>query len=70
MKLPVLGRAEDTADTFAALRMLTIGTGFSLRGLGEASTGWFLNDRRDQQTGEKPLYFDEHNPRNESCMKF
>ena len=61
MKLPVLGRAEDTADTFAALRMLTIGTSFSLRGLGEASTGWFLNDRRDQQTGEKPLYFDEHN---------
>jgi hypothetical protein len=61
MKLPVLGRIEDTADTFATLRLLTIGTGFSQRVLGEASKGWFLNDRRDQQTGEKPLYFDEHN---------
>ena len=61
MKLPVLGRLEDTADTFAALRMLTVGTSFALRGLSEASKGWFLNDRRDQQTGAKPLYFLEHN---------
>ena len=61
MKLPVLGRQEDTADTFAALRLLTIGTSFTQRVLGEASTGWFLSDRRDQQTGEKPLYFGEHN---------
>src|SRR6266850_2514606 len=61
MKLPVLGRQEDTADTFAALRLLTIGTSFTQRVLGEASTGWFLHDRRDQQTGEKPLYFGEHN---------
>ena len=26
-----------------------------------AAQGWFLNDRRDQQTGEKPPYYDEHN---------
>jgi Putative metallopeptidase len=61
MKLPVLGREEDAADTFAALTMIKIGTSFSQRVLVEASKGWFLNDRRDQQTGAKPLYYDEHN---------
>jgi hypothetical protein len=32
-----------------------------LHELAQAATGWFLNDRRDQDTGEKPLYYDEHN---------
>jgi hypothetical protein len=31
MKLPVLGREEDEADTFAAITMLKYGTGFSQR---------------------------------------
>jgi Putative metallopeptidase len=61
MHLPVLGREEDAADTFAALTMLRMGTEFSQRELAEAAKGWFLNDRRDQQTGEKPLFYDEHN---------
>ncbi len=61
MNLPVLGREEDEADTFAAIRMLKIGTSFSQRVLADASQGWFLSDRRDQQTGAKPLYYDEHN---------
>src|SRR6516164_6159699 len=61
MKLPVLGREEDAADTFAALAMLKVGTSFSQRVLAAAAKGWFLSDRRDQQTGEKPLYYDEHN---------
>jgi hypothetical protein len=61
MKLPVLGREEEAADTFAALAMLKVGTSFSQRVLAEASKGWFLSDRRDQQTGAKPLYYDEHN---------
>jgi hypothetical protein len=61
MHLPVLGREEDAADTFAALRLLQIGTDFSRNSLAEAAKGWFLNDRRDQQTGEKPLFYDEHN---------
>ena len=60
MRLPVLGREEDAADTFAALTMLKIGTNFSQRVLADAAEGWFLNDRRDQQTGAKPLYYDEH----------
>jgi hypothetical protein len=61
MHLPVLGREEDAADTFAALTMLKIGTSFSQHELTQAAKGWFLNDLRDQQTGEKPLYYDEHN---------
>jgi hypothetical protein len=61
MHLPVLGREEDAADTFSALRLLRIGSDFSQRSLADAAKGWFLNDRRDQQTGEKPLFYDEHN---------
>ena len=61
MHLPALGREEDAADTFAALRLLQIGTDFSRRSLADAAKGWFLNDRRDQQTGEKPPFYDEHN---------
>jgi hypothetical protein len=61
MKLPVLGREEDAADTFAALAMLKIGTSFSQRVLAAAAKGWFLSDRRDQQTGAEPLFYDEHN---------
>jgi putative metallopeptidase DUF4344 len=60
MNLPVLGREEDAADAFAALTMLKLGTSFSHRVLTEASKGWFLSDRRDQQTGAAPLYYDEH----------
>ena len=61
MHLPLLGREEDAADTYAALRLLTIGTSFSQRELAQAAQGWFLNDRRDQEIGEKALYYDEHN---------
>jgi hypothetical protein len=61
MHLPVLGREEDAADTYAVLTMLEIGTNFSQRVLVHAAKGWFLNDRRDQQIGEKPLFYDEHN---------
>jgi hypothetical protein len=60
LKLPILGREEDAADTFAALTMLKIGNSFSERVLANAAKGWFLNERRDEQTGEKPLYYDEH----------
>jgi hypothetical protein len=61
MHLPLLGREEDAADTYAALRLLAIGTSFSQQELTQAAQGWFLNDRRDQEIGEKPLYYDEHN---------
>jgi putative metallopeptidase DUF4344 len=60
MKLPILGREEDEADTFAAITMLRIGTSFTQRVLANASQGWFLNERRNQDTRAKPLYYDEH----------
>src|SRR6266446_10524432 len=37
MRLPVLGRAEDAADSFATLRLIRIGSAFSRRVLAEAT---------------------------------
>jgi hypothetical protein len=60
MGLPVLGRIEDAADTFATLRMIRVGSDFSRRVLANAAKSWFLADRRDQKTGDKVEYYDEH----------
>jgi hypothetical protein len=60
-QLPVLGREEDAADTYAALSMLRIGTSFSVQSLADAAKGWFFDARRDQEIGDSPLYYDEHN---------
>jgi hypothetical protein len=60
MQLPVLGREEDEADTFAAITMLKVGTSFTERVLASASQGWFFSERRNQQTGAKPLFYDAH----------
>ncbi len=58
--LPVLGKMEDAADSYAALRLIRVGSDFSRRVLTEAAKGWFLADRRDQKTGDKVAYYDEH----------
>jgi Putative metallopeptidase len=60
MHLVSLGREEDEVDTFAAVTLLKIGTSFSQRVLANASQGWFLRERRNQQTGAKPLFYDQH----------
>jgi hypothetical protein len=60
MGLPVLGRMEDAADTFAALRLIRIGSDFSHRVLTQAAQGWFMADRRDRDTGDKVAFYDEH----------
>ena len=60
MRLPVLGRMEDAADTFAALRLIRIRSDFSHRVLTEAAKGWFLADLRDQRAGDKVPFYDEH----------
>jgi hypothetical protein len=60
MGLPVLGRTEDAADTYAALRLIRSGSNFSRRVLIEAAEGWFMADRRDQKMGDKVAYYDEH----------
>jgi DNA-binding Xre family transcriptional regulator len=58
--LPVLGREEDAADSFATLAMINIGTDFSTRVLVQAARGWFLMDRRDRKEGDKLEFYDEH----------
>jgi hypothetical protein len=60
MGLPVVGKIEDAADSFAALRLIRVGTDFSTRVLTEAAKGWFLAARRDQKTGRKVAYYDRH----------
>jgi hypothetical protein len=60
LKLPVLGKMEDAADSFAAQKLIRIGSGFSDGVLADAARGWFLADRRDQKTGDKVPYYDEH----------
>jgi Putative metallopeptidase len=60
MGLPVLGRMEDAADSFAALRLIRVGSDFSHCVLTEAAKGWFLADRRDQKTGDNVAFYDEH----------
>jgi DNA-binding XRE family transcriptional regulator len=58
--LPVLGREEDAADSFATIAMINMNTDFSNRVLVQAARGWFLMDRRDRKEGEKLAFYDEH----------
>jgi len=58
--LPVLGREEDAADSFATLALLKIGTDFSDNVLVQAARGWFLMDRRDRKEGDALEFYDAH----------
>src|SRR5262249_45329960 len=58
--LPVLGRPEDAADSFAAVGLIRIGSVFSHRVLVQAAKGWFLADRRDTHAGDAVAFYDEH----------
>ena len=60
MGLPVLGRMEDAADTFAVFMLLQMGSDFSHRALVDAAEGWFFAARRDQKTGQRAAYYSEH----------
>jgi Putative metallopeptidase len=60
MGLPVLGRMEDAADTFAVFMLLRVGSDFSHRALVDAAEGWFLAARRDEKTGQRVAYYSEH----------
>jgi hypothetical protein len=58
--LPVVGREEDGADSFASVRLIQVGSELSHRVVVEAAKGWFLSDRRDRRDGEKLVFYDEH----------
>jgi hypothetical protein len=60
MGLPVLGRSEDAADSFAAVGLIRIGSNFTHQVLTEAARGWFLADRRDRETDDSVAFYDEH----------
>jgi len=60
MGLPVLGRGEDAADSFADTRLIKLGSAFSDRVVAAAAEGWFLADRRDQKEGNTVPFYDEH----------
>jgi hypothetical protein len=60
LRLPVLGRGEDAADSFATLAMLNEGTEFSVNVLVQAARGWFLMDRREQKLGNMLSFYDAH----------
>ncbi len=60
MGLPVLGREEDAADSFATVAMLGMKNEFSERVLADAARGWFLHDRRDRASNAPLAFYDEH----------
>jgi len=60
MGLPVLGREEDAADSYAAVKMLALKDAFSDRVLTEAARGWFYSDRRDRMEGVPIAFYDSH----------
>src|SRR5262249_9977283 len=58
--LPVLGRDEDAADSFAVVTMLKVGTAMSDDVLVDAATGWFLSALRDEKEHIKLEFYDAH----------
>jgi hypothetical protein len=60
MNMPVLGREEDAADSFAIVTMLKLGTAFSERVLFEAGKGLFLSAHRDKQEKSPLAFYGEH----------
>jgi len=60
LQLPILGRAEDAADSFATLALLDEGSEFSINILVQAARAMFLMDRRDREHGDAPDFYDAH----------
>ena len=60
MELPVLGREEDAADSFAIIGALKIGTECSQGLLNAAAQAWFSHDRRDRKQGTQYAFYGEH----------
>jgi hypothetical protein len=60
MQIPALAGKEDAADSFAAVQLVKLSSGFSDRVIGEAAKGWFLSDQRNRENGDPVEYYDEH----------
>jgi hypothetical protein len=60
MNMPVLGREEDAADSFAVVTAMKLGPKFSERVLHEATMGWVLSSKEDWKEKNPIAYYDEH----------
>ena len=60
MGLPVLGREEDAADSFATITGLKLAGPLSDRILTQSARGWFMSDQRNQKQKVKTVFYDEH----------
>ena len=60
MNMPVLGREEDAADTFAVVNALKMASVFTERVLIAATKGWVLAAKRDKKHGNALAFYDEH----------
>jgi Putative metallopeptidase len=60
MGLPVLGREEDAADSYAITDLIKLATDASHNLLIQAAKGWFLSDARNQKEGVATAFYDEH----------
>jgi hypothetical protein len=60
MNMPVLGREEDAADSFAIVNALKMGSTFSEHVLEEAAKGLVLSAKHDKKEGNALAFYDEH----------
>ena len=60
MDLPIVGREEDAADSFAINMAIKMNTKFSERILEEQIKGLLFSTKRDKKEGEVPAFYDEH----------
>ena len=58
--LPVLGRVEDAADSFAALALLHVGNEFTHDVLVNAARNLLLIGEHKRSMGVPPVFYDEH----------
>ena len=60
MGLPVLGREEDAADSFAVIAGLKVNNAVSDNILLQSARGWFMSDRRSKTQKAPLVFYDEH----------
>lgn len=60
MQMPVLGRMEDAADSFAMVTALKMMTDTSVRALIESGKGWFFTELSDRKRGGMTAFYESH----------
>jgi hypothetical protein len=58
--LPVLGREEDAADSYAVVTMLKVGDNLSDDILIQSARGWFMSDARAKKQKATVVFYDAH----------